>query len=295
MIKSSMYDHYVDDDDTDSSVIELCDNIEEEEVKDYINILNNATCAGKKSRNYALLYTYILELIKRYFGNNGGITRNILRLYSKYLKEIKDFKVKSNVVLLDTELDKEAEYLIDNFEGYKRYYNKVICLQEYIPRTHRPNHNWIKHPSERLMPLIKLAEKEDLYLYIGVDWTKIQYFRFWLLSKFQSEGTIFEQHEYTDDEIVDLASQNGMQITSDVHGHAMVISNWDEQGITILNSWGKRMGKHGVHLSIHDFKLFTIASISLISLKHKEEKNGDCIKYNIDDIIVFFQNQGGAF
>jgi hypothetical protein len=273
--------------DTETTVDE-CDqkHIDSENPETYDNILSNEKCINNPSRNYALLYSYILKLVEYYFGTNGGQTGYILEFFSKHFNYIVNCKRKKQI--LTPSLDLESVKMLNEFttelvKNGDHFSFKYANIED----NDKSDYNWIINPENKgdfndTLSIKQLIKSNTNYCSFSVGLNNIQGIKFYLIAFLQKRNIPINDN---DENITD---ENKLRDVADYYNirrkttpdkplkHALTIIDWDDKkGITFLNTWGYNWGNRG-KIVIKDHKLLgsrVTFSYLFISKKESEKKS----------------------
>jgi hypothetical protein len=203
-------------------------------------------CIVKPRYNYALVFYFVFKHIVRVFGCDGGNSYAVLTMFKNNGNKLfmLNEKVTDSNSVLSKELDIEAgDFIIKYYKFIEA--NKINVYVNYSteePLSQTKTQNWITNFSKGAQKAIK----DDLYVIIEFSLPEKQFDEFGS-DPFKQEKTTLEPSDITD--IID--------------GHSVVITDWDGESATILNSWGQEWGENGyiVIPSNYFFKVFDTSSL----------------------------------
>jgi hypothetical protein len=272
-------------------IVGECDqkHIESENPDTYTSILSNTNCKNNSSRNYALLYSYILNLIEYYFGTDGGPPEYILEFFSKYFNYIVNCKRKKDI--LTPNLDAESVKMLNDFttelvKNGDRFSFKYADIEN----NDKSDYNWIINPENKgdfndILSIKQLIKSNKNYCSFSVTMNNIQGIRFYLIALLQkrnipindNDENIIDENKLRD--VAEYYRINNKDGSDYSLSHALIITDWDdEKGITILNTWGYDWGIRG-KIVIKDHKLLgekVDFAYLFISKEESKKRAGPC-------------------
>jgi len=238
-----------------NTTVDDCDqkHIESENPDTYNNMLSNEKCKNNPSRNYALLYSYILNLVEYYFGIDGGSPYYIFNLFSVYFNDIVNCERKKQI--LNPSLDAESVKMLNDFTKKLDDKGDHFSFKDVeIENNYNSDYNWIINPQDKedenhILSIKKLVQSNNIYCSIGIKTNNIQRIRFELIAFLQKRNIPINDDDIVnmpDQELNDMAKYYKINIKDETLEHALIITDWDdEKGITILNTWGYDWGNRG--------------------------------------------------
>ena len=205
-------------------------------------------CIVKPRYNYAILFYFVLEHIKRVFGTDGEFSIRVIIMF-KYDKN-KLFQLNEEInadnCIITKEIDLEVREFINKYYDYieSNKINIIINRQKIYPNTQTEANNWINNFPKGAQEAIK----DDLYIILEFE----------LPSKIMNE---FQLNPYSTNKI--NLTPKDIELTN-LSAHAVVITEWDGKSVTILNSWRKSWGTNGYFIlpSKYYYKLVDMSDIS---------------------------------
>lgn len=280
------------------TTVDDCDqkHIESENPDTYNNMLSNEKCINNPSRNYALLYSYILKLVEYYFGIYGGVTQLIFDLFSIYFNDIVNCKRKKDI--LTPNLDLESVKMLNDFTDklVEDKENKEYLSFKYVNNedNYNSDYNWIIDPQNKgdendILSIKDLIRRDKIYCSIGIYTNSIQRTRFELIAFLQKRNIHINDDDIvnmSDQKLNDIAKYYKINIEDKTLNHESIITDWDdENGITILNTAGYDWGNRGKiviknHKLLGNTVIFSFLFIS--SVKYRGSQQCILLKHQIE-------------
>jgi|688.fasta_scaffold223566_2 hypothetical protein len=208
----------------------------------------NNKCSISKRYNHMIIFYYTLFTIKKKYGCEGGHAYQVLLDFAKspkpfYYLEPNNLTCSSEApgeYIFSKEIDDVATVLIQE-------YIEFLCTNQISVDTKvelfnlddniNPEKNWIKNFPEGA----KRALENKMYISFGFSMPVNQW------------DTISEKN------ILDVNQVTFNKCIMPITGHAVVVTKWEPNYITILNSWGTGWGNRGyIRLPSKNFYKFVM-------------------------------------
>ena len=252
-----------------------------ESIREVLSFKNK--CSIPKRYNHMIIFYYTLFTIKKKYGCSGGLAYQVLLNFAKspkefYYLEPDNLTCSSKTpgeYIFSKEIDDAANDLIQEYIDF--LCSNQISIEpkgEFFNLNDNinPEKNWIKNFPEGA----KRALKNKMYIAFGFSMPQNQWY------------TI------NDKNILDANQITFNKCTMPINGHEVVITKWEPNYITILNSWGTGWGNRGfIRLPSKNFYKFVMTpackkiydtdpfySMQFVYLTFEKKDNGE--PYNLN-------------